>query len=489
MQLMDSLTTKDLTSPYFVVPALTVSITSAYLVYRLFTRKQEKSRPTLIPKKHRVVIIGGGLGGGALAQALLKNNVEVHLFERDKNSTERVQGYRIHLNTNGVTALQATLPPEKYEEFLRTCGIFIKSLPVNFTLFGTDLSVTAQLNVKSNDIRKSVSRVTLRRILLSDLPDRVLHFNKIFESYRRDGDRIIATFSDGTEVDADILVAADGANSRIRRQFLPEAQRIDTGIIGIAGKVPVSPTSRTLRLIPTQLFSGASFVLPPVFSGCDDGIFCTTYLNSKHINEYEAAVHSIINSKDINTDVGEVLSDDDIMFDEESSYFMWSLNMRREPLEALIGENLDGLSPERLLEIALDKIKTWHPNLTKLISSTAISTVSLFSIKTSVPVNHWETTNITLLGDAIHSMTPYGGTGGNQALKDAELLAAAILKAERGEDTLINALHDYETEMLQRGFKWVKASRDATKKFHSTGFSALFRNVLFKCVAFVSRFN
>ena len=49
-------------------------------------------------------------------------------------------------------------------------------------------------------------------------------------------------------------MAADGGGSRVRRQFLPGAERIDTGIVGIAGKVFLDDDNRR-RLAP-ELHSG-----------------------------------------------------------------------------------------------------------------------------------------------------------------------------------------------------------------------------------------
>lgn len=45
-----------------------------------------------------VVVIGGGIGGLCLAQGLKQAGVSVAVYERDRDRTDRLAGYRIHIN-------------------------------------------------------------------------------------------------------------------------------------------------------------------------------------------------------------------------------------------------------------------------------------------------------------------------------------------------------------------------------------------------------
>ena len=74
------------------------------------------------PAPLHVLIIGGGIGGLTLAQGLKKSGVSVAVYERDRTMTDRVQGYRVHINPAGSLALHECLPPELFEAFARTCG-------------------------------------------------------------------------------------------------------------------------------------------------------------------------------------------------------------------------------------------------------------------------------------------------------------------------------------------------------------------------------
>jgi 2-polyprenyl-6-methoxyphenol hydroxylase-like FAD-dependent oxidoreductase len=55
-------------------------------------------------------------------------------------------------------------------------------------------------------------------------------------------------------------------------------------------------------------------------------------------------------------------------------------------------------------------------------------------------------------------MTPYRGIGANVALKDAMRLTRALTAADRGERPVLEAIHDYETAMVDYGFRAVRTS-------------------------------
>jgi 2-polyprenyl-6-methoxyphenol hydroxylase-like FAD-dependent oxidoreductase len=205
-------------------------------------RSRPRSRPL------HVLIIGGGVGGLTLAQGLKQAGVSVAVYERDGTPADRIQGYRVHINPTGSRALHACLPANLFEAFDRSCGRPGRAIRFLTERMVVLLSVGGEL-VREFDLigkHRSVSRITLRQVLLSGLGE-IVHFGKTFTHYEERDGRVIAHFEDGTSAEGDVLVAADGGGSRVRRQFLPQAERIDTGVIGIAGKVFLDPESRSHR--------------------------------------------------------------------------------------------------------------------------------------------------------------------------------------------------------------------------------------------------
>lgn len=194
-----------------------------------------------------VLIIGGGLGGLCLAQGLKKAGISLALYERDRSSNDRLQGYRIHIEPQGNRALHACLSPELFEAYVATAGTGGNGIRI----------VTEQLqeicffpaHASHTDPEKldlSVSRITLRQVLLSGL-DEIVHFNKTFTHYEEMPDgKITAFFEDGTRATGDVLVGADGGNSRVRKQLLPCAERIETGAVAIMGKLPWTEEIRSV---------------------------------------------------------------------------------------------------------------------------------------------------------------------------------------------------------------------------------------------------
>src|SRR5262245_12468427 len=176
-----------------------------------------------------VLIVGGGIGGLTLAQGLKRAGIGVSVFERDRARGERLQGYRIHVAPYGSRALHASLPPALYELFVATSGqpnrslsFFDERLRNLLTLDASEAGVDADDPIESY---KSVSRITLRELLLLGLEEEV-RFGARFSHYTDGPDgRVTAHFEDGTSATGDLLVGADGTRSRVVAQRLPDAGR------------------------------------------------------------------------------------------------------------------------------------------------------------------------------------------------------------------------------------------------------------------------
>ncbi len=208
-----------------------------------------------------VLVIGGGIGGLCLAQGLKKAGISVGVYERDLSSSSRLQGVRIHIDPDGSTALHECLPESLWEIFDSTGGDFSRG----FTMLNEKLELLMSFRQPPSmgevvARHRSVSRMSLRQILLAGLGDAV-HFDKRFERYERRADgRIVAFFEDGSTAEGNVLVAADGVNSRVRQQYLPGNDPVDTGAISLGGRIPL--TDGVMAMIPACLLDGPAMVLP-----------------------------------------------------------------------------------------------------------------------------------------------------------------------------------------------------------------------------------
>jgi 2-polyprenyl-6-methoxyphenol hydroxylase-like FAD-dependent oxidoreductase len=409
-----------------------------------------------MPELEHVLIIGGGIGGLCLAQGLRKAGISATVYERDRAVTDRLQGYRVHISPRGSLALHDCLPAELFSAFAATCG----RPPRNFRMMTERMRTLVCMHGFDNgagdpvEQHRSASRITLRQVLLRGLGDSV-QFGKPFVRYETHGDRVVAFFEDGSSAAGDLLVAADGGGSRVRRQYLPHAERVDTGVAGIAGKVFLdadvlgriaAPLRDTMALVSAPR-GRALFVAPQEFA----------HTPANGIGGAEIAIDDAQCA----------------LFDNTRSYLMWALSAHRRNL------GIDGdAAPcaETLRGIALANMADWHAGFRDLIHLSDPGTFSLLPIRTSLPVAPWKPSRVTLLGDAIHSMTPYRGIGANIALRDAALLCRELTRAAHGEAALLEAISDYERSMIRYGFDAVRGSLEAMKASLDTG--ALGRSVM-----------
>jgi 2-polyprenyl-6-methoxyphenol hydroxylase-like FAD-dependent oxidoreductase len=149
-------------------------------------------------------------------------------------------------------------------------------------------------------------------------------------------------------------------------------------------------------------------------------------------------------------------------FDNSRSYLMWAFGARREKL-SLGGGDIERMSGEELRSTALRVMaqRAWDDRFRALVRLADSDTINAIAIRTSVPIAAWQTQRVTLLGDAIHAMTPYRGIGANVALKDAVRLCRALTMANRSERPVIEGIRDYETDMIDYGFRAVQTSLHA----------------------------
>jgi 2-polyprenyl-6-methoxyphenol hydroxylase-like FAD-dependent oxidoreductase len=402
-------------------------------------------------KSLHVMIIGAGTGGLCLAHGLKRAGIKVTVFERDRTRKDGLQGYRVGISPAGSYALKQCLSPELYDLFVATCA----RPPQYFNMLTEQMSELISVDhIAGEDpvaSEKSVSRMTLRQVLLTGLED-VVVFDKKFSHYEHYSDgRVIVSFEDGTQAICDVLVGADGASSKLRKQRLPHAQMEETGILSVGGKVPITEESKAL--LSGKIFNGISLVMAPKGYGA-----------IIHVMEFKWGCDGV--KQGVGGNDAEMITHwPGFLFDNTRDYIMWGVWGARKNLPA----NPMKLPIDGQLRVAKEMVKDWHYNLRRLMELTDPSTVFAVNIRTSISPEPWETSNVTLLGDAIHTMTPGRGVGANTALRDAALLCKRLVEVTCGAKPLIEALHEYEVEMLEYSKKAVLESRkqmDANGAIH-----------------------
>ncbi|GBC08565.1 hypothetical protein RclHR1_08220003 [Rhizophagus clarus] len=92
-------------------------------------------------------------------------------------------------------------------------------------------------------------------------------------------------------------------------------------------------------------------------------------------------------------------------------------------------------------------------------------------------VEAWESTRVTLLGDAIHAMNPFLGYGVNDALQDAESLVKCLSNYEK--HGYKSCIREYENEMRVRSSRDVLVSREncLTQNLPKSKYGYLFNDI------------
>ncbi|KAK2595209.1 hypothetical protein QQS21_007062 [Conoideocrella luteorostrata] len=398
-----------------------------------------------------IIIVGAGTGGLALGHALRKSGADItfHIYERYRTRTDGLFGYRVGISPEGSRCLAACLPDDLFQIFSRTTATPPDYFNIITEKYQELLSIGGFSQVPDDGIgaERSVSRMTLRQVLLTGLED-VVHFDKHFTHYNSNDDgTVTAFFKDGTSVTGDLLVGAEGTNSPTRKQYLPNAVLKDSGLYGITAKVEL--TEDTKQLLPSKALRGVTMINAP------QGDSCIIHVMEFPWDRDGKPKHNI------GTNDEELLKIwPGANFDNSRDYILLGLGAHMQSLP----DNIMSLDGPTLHTFLKERTSAWHPNICKLFELSDPTTCFPINIRTTERLEPWKSTNVTLIGDSIHTMTPGLGVGANTALLDAKILAKNLVLVAQGHGDIECAVADYEKQMHSYAWERVEKSLERFNK-------------------------
>lgn len=388
-----------------------------------------------IPDKENyphVAIIGGGIGGMALAVACLHRGIPFTLYERDKDFNTRSQGY-------GLTLQQASKAIQGLGIFSLKEGVIstrhLVHTPEGNVIgeWGTRKWLQSDVKTSSKRTNVHIARQSLRLALLEQLGgnNAVQWGHQLIDFKECEDQGVDLNFQvDGKmkRAKADLVVGADGIRSSVRRLLIGEDSTPlrYLGCIVILGICPLS----ALQDHNSSLLDSAT-------------VFQTANGNERiYIMPYA------------------------------SDSVMWQLSF---PMPEKEAKALSAKGPQALKEEACRRTQ-WHDPIPQILSATQEAQISGYPVydrELLKPELLEKSGQVTLIGDAAHPMSPFKGQGANQALLDALTLARGILKGCRPLSNWRQAgirksvLTEFESEMLERSASKVQDSAEAAQFLHS----------------------
>jgi 2-polyprenyl-6-methoxyphenol hydroxylase-like FAD-dependent oxidoreductase len=279
------------------------------------------------------------------------------------------------------------------------------------------LLLDEHVNAKEEMFRPEIDRGPLQKMLLNSLQPGTVVWDRQFVSLTPEGESWEILFKNGGTVTADIVIAADGASSKVR-PYLTPIKPFYSGVTGVEGAVYHSETASPK--VHQLLNGGKIFVMSDaktliIGSKGDGGLaFYTSYKTDENWGR-ESGINF--------SDKAEVTA----WFNKE--YAGW------DPVWMELFENAEAQFVLRPIYcMPLDQ--TWEAQ-----------------------------PNLTMLGDAAHLMPPFAGEGVNMAMLDALELSQCLMSDDF--PTILSAISAYEKQMRIRAAEAARQSLDSTDLLHS----------------------
>jgi 2-polyprenyl-6-methoxyphenol hydroxylase-like FAD-dependent oxidoreductase len=361
-----------------------------------------------------IAIVGGGMGGLTLARLLQMKNAGVKVYERDVNRDVRVQGSTLDLHEgSGLEAMKrAGLIDEFYARY--------RPVASKMRLVDKDLNVKFDDHNSGKPIaenRPEIDRGPLRDILLNSLNPGTVVWDSHFVSLEKQSNGWLLHFRNGTSAYADLVIAADGANSKVR-PYLSAENPVYSGITLIEGNIYHAEKNASTLFEFTKggkvmAFGNEQFI---GYGTKGDG-------SIMFVASFKVPENWVVQSG--------------IDFKNKEQVFAWFK-------EAYVGWS-DG----------------WHEFFTNDDVHFIPRPQYYF------PLNQtWETQeNLTMIGDAAHCMPPFAGEGANVAMQDAFELAEC-LTGNKFPD-IKTAISSFEKQMITRSAGATLDTLENSENMHS----------------------
>ncbi|KAI1907651.1 hypothetical protein LOZ61_004778 [Ophidiomyces ophidiicola] len=387
----------------------------------------------------KIAIIGGGISGCAIYLALKKRlpqppapadehqytifeaydtprNRPTQITPGEAHSATLVVGGGIGLHPNGVRSLQR-LNEDLARDVQRAGHLFKEQRFIS--AYGWML---ARMPCEFSGIQSiSLSRHALWNCLRSYVPDDVIVTKRVSQVIANANGRSVVKFADGTsDVEADLIIGADGLRSPTRRALFPDASE---DLYPPIFRQVIRPPSRLCRFLiePMILLSGLVGV-----GGVMQSDEFKTFIEPSTMNFIFGGNgfcgYSFVQSPEVSPErpstmqAGDTASDNTIMW--WSTYQMDSC------------PDPKSVDKEAILRDLHTRLDSWKdPAIKKILSMAQIQTI--FPQNSTPELPTWSRDGVILIGDAAHTLTPTSGQGTCQALEDVEcfsMLFAHLLK-------------------------------------------------------------
>ncbi len=312
----------------------------------------------------RVLIIGGGIAGPALALFLRKAGIPCALYEAYPY-VEHVGG-GLGLAPNGMRVLESLgLAGELQHRSTRIANYSFRNDR------GTELARTrvGDAGPPMLALSRSLLFSTLARALREHGVE--THYDKRLEAVEERPGGVVARFVDGSAAEGNVLIGADGVRSTVRKHLLPDARAAYTGMIGIGGFTTIAAAPEMPRDTMTFVFGRHGFF---GYSAADAGMA------------------------------------------------LWWTNLFRD--RELAREALEHTRAETLKAELAERFGAYHAPIPALIAGA--DTVLQLNVYDMPSLPTWHRGRIALIGDAAHAVSPNAGQGAALALEDAMYLAKLL---------------------------------------------------------------